>query len=61
MTERIDPKDAPNVYNYDEYLVSTTGSATFLSPPFATPSTFIPHHQASPSTWFDALPNVSTG
>lgn len=54
MTERLDPKDAPDVWNYNAYFVvepSTGGTA--LSQPFPTPTTFVPHRSAQPSTWFD--------
>lgn len=60
VTERLDLNDAPNIYNYNEYSASVTSSGTFLSGPCATPSTFIPHHQATPSTWLDGLPHMPT-
>ena len=61
VTERRDPKDTPNVFNYNEYVVLATSSGTFLSEPLVTPTTFIPHHLATPSTWFNSLSSVSTG
>lgn len=56
ITERLDPIDAPYFYNYNEYLVALTSGGTHLSGPYPTPTTFIPHHQATPSTSFDGLP-----
>jgi hypothetical protein len=61
VTERLDPKDAPNVYNYNAYRVTHTSSGTWMSRPDRTLSTFIPHHLPAPSTFFNTLPRSSTG
>lgn len=54
LTERIDLKDAPHIYNYNIYLiVETTDGRFFQSPPIR-PSDPV-HHSSSPSTWFDNL------
>jgi hypothetical protein len=54
MSERVDWKDAPNIYNYNIYLIAeTTDGRFFQSPPIKTND---PKHQStSPSTWFDDL------
>lgn len=54
VTERLDPKDDPKVYNYNVYEVAASSGGTWLSGP-RTASSFIPHHLAHPSTWFDSL------
>ncbi|HMC13195.1 MAG TPA: hypothetical protein VKG67_02480 [Gallionellaceae bacterium] len=54
LTERIDPKDAPKIFNYNVYLIAeTTDGMLFQSPPIipADPT----HHSSSPSTWFNKL------
>lgn len=61
VTERLDPNDKPDVFNYNEYRVVATSSGTLLSGPLPTPTTFMPHHLSDPSTWFNSLPRVSTG
>ncbi len=54
LTERIDPKDAPNIYNYNRHLIAeTTDGQAYLSPPMKTTDPL--HHSSSPSTWFDGL------
>ena len=54
LTERIDIKDYPNIYNYNFYLVAeTTNGELYQSKPI-TPSDPI-HHSSKPSTWFDNL------
>jgi hypothetical protein len=54
LTERIDPKDAPRIYNYNFYLiVETRDGRHFQSSPIVPKD---PSHQSSsPSTWFDKL------
>ena len=61
VTERIDPNDKPEVFNYNEYRVVATSSNTLLSGPLPTPTTSMPHHLSDPSTWFNLLSRVSTG
>jgi hypothetical protein len=54
LTERIDKKDYPEIYNYNLYLFSeTTDGRLFQSPPIipADPA----HHSSAPSTWFNNL------
>ncbi len=54
LTERIDPKDAPQVFNYNLYLIAqTTDGRLFQSPPIRPSDPG--HHSSSPSTWFDEL------
>lgn len=54
LTERLDPKDAPKIFNYNLYLIAqTTDGRLFQSPPIR-PSNPA-HHSSSPSTWFDEL------
>ncbi len=54
MTERIDPKDAPRIFNYNIYLIAETiDGRLFQSPPIR--PTDPAHHSSSPSTWFDGL------
>jgi hypothetical protein len=54
LTERIDLKDAPNIYNYNNYLISKSeDGGLYQSPPIKT--TDPKHHLSSPSTWFDGL------
>jgi hypothetical protein len=54
LTERIDPKDAPYIYNYNNYLIKRAEDETlFHSPPIRTIDP--KHHSSSPSTWFDGL------
>lgn len=54
LTERIDPKDHPKVFNYNIYLVAeTTDGRLFQSPPII--PTDPTHHSSSPSTWFTNL------
>src|SRR5258708_10183297 len=54
LTERIDSKDAPSIYNHNHYLIAETSDRQFcLSPPRKTADP--PHHSSSPSTWFDGL------
>ena len=54
LTERIDPKDAPCIYNYNIYLIAeTTDGRLFQSPPIIPKDPV--HHSSSPSTWFDNL------
>ncbi len=55
VTERVDPKDAPEIYNYNVYDVVAASSGTLISTPQPSPSTFIPHRLVHPSTWFDSL------
>jgi hypothetical protein len=54
MSERIDLKDAPYIYNYDICMIVETADGRFYQlPPIKTD---VPkHHSTSPSTWFDAL------
>lgn len=61
VTERLDPKDAPNVYNYNLYRALETTSGIRLESPIPTSSSFISHRLPNPSTWFDSLPLLSTG
>ncbi len=61
VTERLDPNDKPEVFNYNEHRVVATSNDTLLSGPLPTPTTFIPHRLSNPSTWFNSLPYVSTG
>ena len=60
VSERFDPKDRPNVYNYNTYHAKVTSTGTTLSRPLRTNSTFIQHHLSRPSTWFDSLSYLST-
>jgi len=54
LTERIDQKDDPKIYNYNVYLIAeTTDGRHFQSGPIA-PSEPT-HHSSSPSTWFEGL------
>jgi hypothetical protein len=54
MSERIDLKDDPYIYNYNIYLIAeTTDGRFFQSPPIKTIDP--KHHSVSPSTWFDDL------
>jgi hypothetical protein len=54
LTERIDLKDAPRIYNYNIYLIAeTTDGRLFQSSPII-PNDPV-HHSSSPSTWFDKL------
>lgn len=59
VTERLDPGDAPTVFNYDEYAAFPTSTGTLLLSPRPTPTTFIPHHLSTPSTWFNSLSYLS--
>lgn len=60
VTERIDPGDSPDVFNYNEYRIVATTGGTLLSDPFPTPTTFIPHHLSQPSTRLSSLRYFST-
>lgn len=52
FTERLDPKDAPDIFNYDLYLLAeTTDGRLFQSGPI--PTTDPPHRLSRPSTRFD--------
>ena len=54
LTERIDAKDDPKVFNYNLYLVAeTTDGKLYQSPPII--PTDPTHHSSSPSTWFNNL------
>lgn len=54
ITERIDSTDAPNIYNYNCYLVAETASGgLFLSPPMRTNNPA--HHSSLPSTLYYGL------
>ena len=54
MSERIDLKDAPNIYNYNIYLIAeTTDGRLYPSTPIKTNDP--KHHSTSPSTWFHGL------
>ena len=54
LTERIDPKDSPKVYNYNLYTVAeTTDGKLFQSPPMIPAD--LQHHSSSPSTWLNSL------
>ncbi len=54
LTERIDLKDNPRIYNYNIYLIAeTTDGKLFQSGPLM-PSQ-LSHHSSSPSTWFEGL------
>ena len=54
LTERIDQKDYPNVFNYNLYLIAEiTDGRLFQSPPII-PSD-LAHHSSAPSTWFNNL------
>jgi hypothetical protein len=61
VTERLDPGDSPDVFNYNEYRVQATTGGTVLSDPLITPTTFIPHRLPHPSTRLSPLPYFSTG
>lgn len=59
MTERIDPKDYPKLFNYNLYLIAqTTDGKYFQSPPII--PTDPTHHSSSPSTWFNAVGRIWT-
>ena len=54
LTERIDLKDTPQIYNYNIYLiVETKDGRLFQSPPIK-PSDPT-HRSSSPSTWFEGF------
>lgn len=54
LTERLDPKDAPQIYNYNFYLIAeTTDGHLYQSPPIR-PADPV-HRSTSPSTWFEGL------
>jgi hypothetical protein len=54
LTERIDSKDWPQVYNYNFYLIAeTTAGQLFQSGPIV--STDPMHRSSAPSTWFNTL------
>ena len=54
VTERIDPKDSPQIFNYNVYLLARSADERpYQSPPIATNDP--PHHSSLPSTWFDGL------
>lgn len=54
MSERIDLKDYPYIYNYNIYLITgTTDGRFFQSTPIKTNDP--KHHSTSPSTWFDDI------
>ncbi len=54
LTERIDAKDYPKVFNYNVYLIAqTTDGKLYQSPPII--PTDPTHHSSSPSTWFNNL------
>jgi hypothetical protein len=54
VTERIDSKDSPQIFNYNVYLLArSTDDRPYQSPPIATNDP--PHRSSSPSTWFDSL------
>jgi hypothetical protein len=54
LVERIDPKDAPKVMNYNFHLIAeSTDGRIFQSPPIR--PTDPKHHSSAPSTWFDNL------
>ncbi|MCX4188350.1 hypothetical protein [Methylophaga sp. OBS4] len=54
LTERIDIKDKPKVYNYNIYLMAeSTDGKLYHSPPIRT--TNPSHHSTAPSTWFDSV------
>ncbi len=54
LTERIDPKDAPRIYNYNIHLIAETTDGRFFQSPPIRPNDPV-HHSSSPSTWFDNL------
>jgi hypothetical protein len=54
LTERLDPKDHPEIYNYNFYLVAeTTDGRLYQSPPIVPRDP--KHHSSSSSTWFNSL------
>ncbi len=54
LTERIDSKDWPQIYNYNFYLVAeTTTGGLFQSSPIVPSEP--EHRSSSPSTWFNGL------
>ncbi|MEX0825868.1 MAG: hypothetical protein WD184_03790 [Acidimicrobiia bacterium] len=55
VAERIDPKDAPRVFNYNLYALTVTSTGYLMGGPVPTSSGFIGHHSSSPSTWFNDL------
>lgn len=54
LTERIDVKDHPQIYNYNIYLVAETTDGRFFQSGPIFPSQ-LSHHSSSPSTWFEGL------
>src|SRR5258708_249629 len=52
LTERIDLKDAPRIYNYNVYLIGETADGRFFQSPPLTSSDPV-HRSSSPSSWFD--------
>jgi hypothetical protein len=53
LTERLDPKDAPEIYNHNLYLLAQTSEGKVYQSPPLVPSE--PKHRSSaPSTWFDS-------
>jgi hypothetical protein len=54
LTERIDTKDYPSMYNYNIYLIAeTTDGKLYQSHPIKPKDPA--HHSSKPSTWFDDL------
>jgi hypothetical protein len=54
LTERIDQKDYPKLFNYNIYLIAeTTDGRLFQSPPII--PTDPEHHSSAPSTWLNNL------
>jgi len=54
LTERIDPKDYPKVYNCNIHLIAeSTDGMLYQSGPII--PTEPAHHSSSPSTWFNSL------
>jgi hypothetical protein len=59
LTERIDPKDKPKVFNYNFYLLAeTTDGKLYQSLPIV--PTDPKHHSSSPSTWLNSLGNPTS-
>ncbi len=53
LTERVDQKDAPEIYNYNFYMIAESSDGRyFQSPPIKT--TDPPHRSTAPAQWLDA-------
>jgi hypothetical protein len=59
LVERIDWKDAPDIYNVNEYELRQTSTGGWLQGPPRSPSLVpVAHHLPKPSTWIDDQPQA---